>query len=189
MRYNRGKTFPMWNLRPCGKTMLGEREERLKGRSKKHLWCIPADEPAWSKYKDLQWDANNQRGPKDAQIYAAMVEMVDRKSEKCCSCCASWQVLRRPINGRNINCPNFARGTSVGQIPAATRISLLGRWPECCGSNESESQALAVGGTATCPPRLASEVHDRTELKVFSTSALCTLKFGVGICRAIVSIA
>ncbi len=43
------------------------------------LWGIPHDEPAWSKYKDLDWDANNQRGPKDAQIYAAMVEMVDRQ--------------------------------------------------------------------------------------------------------------
>jgi len=43
------------------------------------LWGIPEDEPAWQKYKDLEWDARNQRGPKDAQIYAAMVEMVDRQ--------------------------------------------------------------------------------------------------------------
>ncbi len=42
------------------------------------LWGIPADEPAWQRYKDLKWDATNQRGPKDAQIYGAMVEMVDR---------------------------------------------------------------------------------------------------------------
>lgn len=43
------------------------------------LWSMPDDEPAWQKYKKLEWDANNQRGPKDAQMYAAMVEMVDRQ--------------------------------------------------------------------------------------------------------------
>lgn len=43
------------------------------------LWGMPDDEPAWQKYKDLDWEANNQRGPKDAQMYAAMVEMVDRQ--------------------------------------------------------------------------------------------------------------
>ncbi len=42
------------------------------------LWGIPADEPAWQRYKDFDWDATNQRGLKDAQIYGAMVEMVDR---------------------------------------------------------------------------------------------------------------
>lgn len=43
------------------------------------LWGMPANDPAWAKYKDLEWDATNQRGPKDAQMYAAMVEMVDRQ--------------------------------------------------------------------------------------------------------------
>jgi len=43
------------------------------------LWGIPADEPAWRRYKNLKWDATNQRGPQDAQIYGAMVEMVDRQ--------------------------------------------------------------------------------------------------------------
>jgi len=42
-------------------------------------WGIPADEPAWRKYKDRKWDAANQRGTHDAQIYAAMIEMVDRE--------------------------------------------------------------------------------------------------------------
>lgn len=43
------------------------------------LWGMPDDEPAWQKYMNLDWDAKNQRGPKDAQMYAAMVEMVDRQ--------------------------------------------------------------------------------------------------------------
>ncbi len=43
------------------------------------LWGMPEDEPAWQKYKSEEWDATNQRGEKDAQMYAAMVEMVDRQ--------------------------------------------------------------------------------------------------------------
>ena len=43
------------------------------------FWGMPEDEPAWQKYKDKKWDAKNQKGPRDAQMYAAMVEMVDRQ--------------------------------------------------------------------------------------------------------------
>ena len=42
-------------------------------------WAMPEDEPSWQKYKDKQWDATNQKGEYDAQMYAAMVEMVDRQ--------------------------------------------------------------------------------------------------------------
>lgn len=42
-------------------------------------WGMPEDDPAWLKYKDKKWDATNQRGPFDAQMYAAMVEMADRQ--------------------------------------------------------------------------------------------------------------
>lgn len=42
-------------------------------------WGMPADDPSWLKYKDKKWDASNQRGKHDAQMYAAMVEMVDRQ--------------------------------------------------------------------------------------------------------------
>lgn len=43
------------------------------------LWGMPEDEPSWQKYKNKKWDAKNQRGKYDAQMYAAMVEMVDRQ--------------------------------------------------------------------------------------------------------------
>lgn len=43
------------------------------------LWGMPEDDPSWLKYKDKQWDAKNQRGTHDAQMYAAMVEMADRQ--------------------------------------------------------------------------------------------------------------
>jgi arylsulfatase A-like enzyme len=42
-------------------------------------WAMPEEDPAWQKYKDKQWDATNQKGEYDAQMYAAMVEMVDRQ--------------------------------------------------------------------------------------------------------------
>tara|TARA_R110002096_G_scaffold227673_1_gene417079 strand:+ start:6188 stop:7618 length:1431 start_codon:yes stop_codon:yes gene_type:complete len=42
-------------------------------------WAMPEDELAWQKYKGEQWDATNQKGKYDAQMYAAMVEMVDRQ--------------------------------------------------------------------------------------------------------------
>ncbi len=42
-------------------------------------WAMPDDEPAWQKYINKEWDATNQKGEYDAQMYAAMVEMVDRQ--------------------------------------------------------------------------------------------------------------
>lgn len=42
-------------------------------------WSMPEDDPSWQKYKDVQWDPTNQKGEYDAQMYAAMVEMVDRQ--------------------------------------------------------------------------------------------------------------
>ncbi|MDE3742684.1 arylsulfatase [Maribacter polysaccharolyticus] len=42
-------------------------------------WAMPEDEPTWQKYKNKEWDATNQKGKYDAQMYAAMVEMVDRQ--------------------------------------------------------------------------------------------------------------
>jgi len=42
-------------------------------------WGMPEDDPAWQKYKNRKWNASNQRGTHDAQIYAAMVEMADRQ--------------------------------------------------------------------------------------------------------------
>jgi arylsulfatase A len=42
-------------------------------------WGIPEDEPSWAMYRDKKWDATNQKGAHDAQIYAAMVNMADRQ--------------------------------------------------------------------------------------------------------------
>jgi arylsulfatase A-like enzyme len=42
-------------------------------------WAMPEDDPAWQKYRHKHWDATNQKGEYDAQMYAAMVEMADRQ--------------------------------------------------------------------------------------------------------------
>ncbi|WP_017446711.1 arylsulfatase [Gayadomonas joobiniege] len=42
-------------------------------------WDMPDDDPAWQKFKDLDWGGKNQFGEKNAQLYAAMVEMMDRQ--------------------------------------------------------------------------------------------------------------
>ena len=42
-------------------------------------WGMPEDDPAWIKYRDKDWKAENQKGTHDPQMYAAMVEMADRQ--------------------------------------------------------------------------------------------------------------
>lgn len=42
-------------------------------------WGIAEDDPSWKMYKDKKWDAKNQKGEHDAQVYAAMVNMIDRQ--------------------------------------------------------------------------------------------------------------
>lgn len=42
-------------------------------------WAMPEDEPAWQKYKDKNWGGKNQKGKQNAEMYAAMVEMIDRQ--------------------------------------------------------------------------------------------------------------
>jgi len=41
------------------------------------LWGIPEDDESWQLYKDKDWTAG-QRTPRDAKVYAAMVNMADR---------------------------------------------------------------------------------------------------------------
>ena len=42
-------------------------------------WGFPKDDPSWQLYKDKKWNAGSQKGPLDAQVYAAMVNMADRQ--------------------------------------------------------------------------------------------------------------
>ena len=75
------------------------------------LWGMPDDEPAWQKYKNLDWDAKHQRGPKDAQMYAAMVEMADRQVGEVVSLLEELAVDKRTIVflcGDNGGQPYFA---------------------------------------------------------------------------------
>ncbi len=117
------------------------------------LWGIPADEPAWQKYKDRKWDATNQRGTHDAQIYAAMIEMVDRQIGEILSLLKELKIDERTIvfvcgdNGgqpyfRNARHPHgfFApnldprtgrrfRGGKGNFYEGGLRIPMIVRWP------------------------------------------------------------
>ena len=82
--YFTGKTFSHNLIHAKGLEFIRTNKDRpffayLPWTPPHGLWGMPEDDPAWQKYKDKQWDANNQRGEFDAQMYAAMVEMVDRQ--------------------------------------------------------------------------------------------------------------
>ncbi|MEM7144044.1 MAG: arylsulfatase [Verrucomicrobiota bacterium] len=42
-------------------------------------WAMPENDPAYQKYKDRDFGGTNQKGEKDQQIYAAMIELADRQ--------------------------------------------------------------------------------------------------------------
>ena len=82
--YHTGKTFSHTLIHAEGLKFIRENKDRpffayLPWTPPHGLWGMPEDDPAWQKYKDKKWDARNQRGKYDAQMYAAMVEMVDRQ--------------------------------------------------------------------------------------------------------------
>jgi arylsulfatase A len=82
--YLTGETFSHTLIYQEGMKFIRENHDRpffayLPWTPPHGLWGMPADDPAWLKYKDKKWDARNQRGTHDAQMYAAMIEMVDRQ--------------------------------------------------------------------------------------------------------------
>jgi arylsulfatase A-like enzyme len=60
-------------------------------------WAMPVDDPAWLKYRDMQWDASNQKGEHDAQMYAAMVEMADRQIGEIVNLLHELDIHRRTL--------------------------------------------------------------------------------------------
>lgn len=82
--YLTGKTFSQELIHNEGLDFIRRNKNRpffayLPWTPPHGYWAMPEDDPAWQKYKDKQWDATNQKGEYDAQMYAAMVEMVDRQ--------------------------------------------------------------------------------------------------------------
>jgi len=82
--YLSGETFSHDLIHAAGLEFIRKNRDRpffayLPWTPPHGYWAMPEDDPAWQKYKDLAWDATNQKGKYDAQMYAAMVEMVDRQ--------------------------------------------------------------------------------------------------------------
>ena len=74
-------------------------------------WGMPEDDPAWQKYKDRKWDAGKQLRQCDAQVYAAMVEMVDRQLGEIMALLKELEIDQRTIVflcGDNGGYPYFA---------------------------------------------------------------------------------
>ncbi len=79
-----GETFSHYLIHEAGLDFIRENHDRpffayLPWTPPHGHWGLPDDEPAWQKYRNADWDAPNQQGTQDAQMYAAMVEMVDRQ--------------------------------------------------------------------------------------------------------------
>ncbi len=79
----KGKVFSHYLIHEEGLAFIRENRNRpffayLPWTPPHGLWGMPEDDPAWQKYKDMKWDAGNQGNPRDAQYYAAMIEMADR---------------------------------------------------------------------------------------------------------------
>jgi arylsulfatase A-like enzyme len=80
----KGKTFSHTLIYEEGLKFIRENKDRpffayLPWTPPHGHWAMPEDDPSWQKYKDRKWDARNQKGKHDAQMYAAMVEMIDRQ--------------------------------------------------------------------------------------------------------------
>jgi len=79
-----GKIFSHYLIHEEGLKFIRENKDKrffayLPWTPPHGLWGMPEDDPAWQKYKDKVWDAGNQGDKRDAQFYAAMVEMADRQ--------------------------------------------------------------------------------------------------------------
>jgi len=79
-----GETFSQYLIHEAGLDFIREKQNEpfyayLPWTPPHGHWHMPEDDPSWIKYRDKEWDAANQRGTHDAQMYAAMLEMVDRQ--------------------------------------------------------------------------------------------------------------
>lgn len=82
--FHEGETFAHYKIHEAGLDFIRRNHERpffayFAWTPPHGQWGIPEEDPAWQKYRDRNWKASNQKGPHDAQVYAAMVEMVDRQ--------------------------------------------------------------------------------------------------------------
>lgn len=157
--YHKGRSFSHTLIHAEGLKFIRDNKERpffayLPWTPPHGQWGMPENDPAWLKYKDKKWDARNQKGEHDAQMYAAMVEMADRQIGEIVALLKELKLDKKTIvflsgdNGgatyfRNSNHPNgfFApnldprtgkrfRGGKGNFYEGGLRIPFIVRWPE-----------------------------------------------------------
>ena len=111
-------------------------------------WGIPEDEPSWQMYKDEKWDAADMRHDRDAQKYAAMVNMADRQIGDILSLLDELGLTENTlvaVTGDNGGAPYFSsdahpegfflpnggvyRGFKGSVYEGGLRVPAVARWP------------------------------------------------------------
>ncbi|MFC1652198.1 arylsulfatase [Planctomycetota bacterium] len=157
--YFNGKTFSHNLIHKEGLEFIRKNKDRpffayLPWTPPHGLWGMPEDDPSWQKYKDRKWDARNQKGTHDAQMYAAMVEMADRQIGEILALLKELAIDRKTIVfvcGDNGGQPYFQnekhphgflapnlnpktgkrfRGGKGNFYEGGLRIPFIVRWPE-----------------------------------------------------------
>ena len=164
-------------------------------------WMMPESDPAWQKYKDVKWDATNQRGPHDAQMYAAMMEMADRQIGEIMDLLKALKIDEKTIifacgdNGgatyfANDNYPHgfFApnlnpetgerfRGGKGNFYEGGLRVPFIVRWP---GQIEPGTVSDHLGYFPDVMPTLAELTGAKIGSEIDGISIAPTLHCGTG---------
>ncbi|MXX12266.1 MAG: arylsulfatase [Gemmatimonadetes bacterium] len=164
-------------------------------------WMMPESDPAWQKYKDVKWDATNQRGPHDAQMYAAMMEMADRQIGEIMDLLKALKIDEKTIifacgdNGgatyfANDNYPHgfFApnlnpetgerfRGGKGNFYEGGLRVPFIVRWP---GQIEPGTVSDHLGYFPDVMPTLAELTGAKIGSEIDGISIAPTLHGGTG---------
>lgn len=98
----KGKVFSHYLIHEEGLKFIRENRDRpffayFPWTPPHGLWGMPEDDPAWQKYRDRKWDAGNQGDERDAQFYAAMVEMADRQIGEILALLRELDIERKTI--------------------------------------------------------------------------------------------
>lgn len=199
--YHTGQVFSQDLIHQEGLKFIRENKDRpffayLPWTPPHGQWGMPEDDPAWQKYKDKKWDAKNQQGEYDAQMYAAMIEMADRQVGEIMALLRELKIDSQTIVflcGDNGGQPYFAnerhphgflapnlnprtgerfRGGKGNFYEGGLRIPFIVRWP---GRIEPGSVSDHLGYFPDVMPTLAELAGAKPSPKADGISFLPTL--------------